>query len=283
MTTQFPSLKPLEIVQRIVALDLQSIGSQDYDVLNRLKDIADPITSQFHAISSAVKSLCLVRPTFFLNSRSEGEKLKELNYLDITSIHAQVPEGLKVTLSAYQSHLVAAVREYRDIIKDNLTPFLHFLEDMLTNKTSMSSVTQYSGVLKTLAVKREKLNIAFGTCFEDGSFETSRTFGDVYSSKTDYLAAIDQTEILNEWLSKVKTTEIQKLVTRICDVLDALVAQVNKDVATDMSKTNLKYLADCAYEVGREVEFFALLVYRIQAACASMNFNSEKLAVAMNR
>lgn len=282
MNTVFPSLKPLEIAQRTVAIDLQS-GGQDYDVLNRLKDIANPITSQFHAISGAIMAIVNVRPSFFMNSRTESNKLKELNYLDITSIRAQVPEGLKVNLSVYQGHLVTATTEYHDIIKDNLTPFLHFLEDIITNKASISSVTQYSGVLKTMAVKREKFNTSFGTCFDTGSYETTRSFGEVYSSKNDYLAAIDQTEILNDWLSKVKTKEIHKLVARICEVLDTLVEQVNKEAFTDVSKTNLKYLADCAFEVGREVEFFALMVYRVQAVSASMNFNADKLALAMNR
>lgn len=280
MTTLFPSLQSLDLAKRVVTLDLQS--SQDFDVVNRLKDIANPITSQFHAISSAVKQLASVRPTFFLSSRVEANKLKELNYLNVTTIQVQVPEGMSSVMSAYQTQLLLAAHEYHDIIKDHLTPFLHFLEDMVTNKTSVSSVTQYSGLLKTMSVKREKFNISFGKCFAAGSFETTRTFGEVYNSKADYLGAVDQTEALNTWLGKVKTIEVQKLVTRICEVLDTLVDKVNKEEFTDISKTNLRYLADCAFEVGREVEFYALLVYRIQAVSSSMNVNAERLAVAMN-
>lgn len=276
MKTLTAAANTLHRIQRITKLDLQS-ASMPLDKINLLKDIANPVTTQFHAISSAIATVLQIRPTFFLSSRNEGAKLKDLNYLTVTGLQIQVPEGMSCLMTKYTSVLLDATVTASDLVKVSLDPFQSFLEDVITNKASLSSVTSYSGVMKTLGVARVRLNNEFGKCFKDQSFETVASFGNVFTNKTDYLRAIDDVEKLNNWLGKVSIKAIEAKVKRICQLLDTLVEQVNNEVYTDVSKSNLTYLAECAYDIGREVEFFAILIYRIQTVSASMNVASEKV------
>lgn len=275
-TPSFPDLSQLSAIQRINKLDMQSSFSS-YQAFDRLREFAKPISTQFHAISGAIGQLVSIRPTFFLASKVEEAKLQKLNYLAVADFHAQVPEGFNARMVEYLAVLEECAVHSQDLLTRLVNPFVTFLEDISTNKASMASVTRYANAQKMTSNERDKLNAAMGKCFKVGSHATSAKLSSIFVSKAEYIQAVDASECLSVWLTKTDDKKLQAGVDRACVLLDRIADDVGEGKIVEASKTNLTHLADCAYELGREVEFYALLVYRIHAVSASMNNAAEKL------
>ena len=267
MTDYQEPLARLESVQKLVALDTQFLPTVSA-VTSKFQEIVSPIGVQLTAIGDAVQRMAIT-PTFQFFRKNE-EAGQQVNYTTISKLPLQVPQGFNGNLSAYMKLLAEASQHSEDIITNSMKPFEKFLADIITNKTSMADASKYQFVQSKLAVPREKLNAALGKHFRNGSHETRSQFGKVFGNLRDYYTCVEQCSQLNDWLATVKINDIKKSMQAIVEYSNDLIEMVERKHIEDVSMANLKYLAEVSYDMGRELEFFAILVYRIQVVSATM-------------
>ena len=259
----------LEMIKRVTELDMQSVPTGQ-GIVDRLAALVNPIGVGIAALTSKVKNINFT-PNFLFNSKTEEEAIKNVNFITISKVYLNVPEGLDIKLHAYLELLDEAATHTDGIIDECLIPFKHFVADIVSNKASMASASKYSMVQNKLAVPREKLNGLFGKAFKKGSYNAQKQFGQVFGNMREYLMCIDICEELNVWQGRIKTKELFKHLDEINEVCEALLDMVDKGHVEEASKANLKHLSDAAFQLGKELEFLAVLIFRIQTVGATMN------------
>lgn len=258
----------LDKYNRVVALDLQSdVGLSAIN--RRFADLLEPINTQLNAIAAVVGRMT-VTPILNLFTSDENKALSGVEYMSISKISLVVPEGLNKPMRDYLDALEKSCAVSTGFIENSVIPFERFLADISSKKTSVSNSGKYMVVQSNVDVDIAKANALLGKCFSNGSHNAYSTFGKTFGSIRDYIDCEKRCDALNQWLAKVDLGDLKKRLAHISQLTDTIIEYIDNGKLADVSPINLKYLSQTAYNIGKEVEFFAILLYRIQTVTATI-------------
>lgn len=261
------SLKELRYTRDLVALEaFQVAGVNLSELLRRtfpsLHAAFGRITTAFSPSDPAVK-LDAHENTFV---RLVATK----TYLQLSPLKAYVPEGLDETYLNYAGVLDQAVKHSVEGV-DRLSRFSTFLALLVTNRdqqlTTKTNAKTYIGLEKD----REGLNKELGQAFKNGSHTTDVTYGDVIARNSDWPGVFNATEKLTREINAVDRKALIAKVKETADLMEKITKMAQSGSLDNVTPEVLQELADGAYQIASELEFFSITYYRVLAYTTAVN------------
>lgn len=204
--------------------------------------------------------------------------IKEQNYLSISALKVNIPEGLRVPLLEH-ARVVKEMNLYsRTVMEDTIKPFKRFLADLITKpQTKYQIDPRLAKTFKERSVEREKLMATVNAQF-------SQTF----EAYVTYDRAIEQNKEWSELFESVRSFTNhrridQGLINKEVDEVISLLDQVKELIADDESgfkKLNSKLTSDLAElteHAAKDVAFLGTTYYHTQSLVVKLNANVKDL------
>lgn len=207
-------------------------------------------------------------------SNKQNEFLREINkhaYLDIAPLAAYVPEGLNVTYYKYSSELLIAAMHACRILSGATTAYSTYLSQIITNNDAKLSTTSFEKAYTELAGNREKINAALGACFQAGSTRTDRNIGQVIDRNADWEHVFRNTENMSNLMNGVDRKALNKKAQECKELLEKIIAKIGRNEFDGMSPEAIRNLADGAYQMASELEFYSVVYYKVLAYTQALN------------
>lgn len=212
-------------------------------------------------------------PAIVLNSKY-SEFVREINkhaYLDLAPLAAFVPEGLNVTYDNYLDELEKAVKHASGVLDDVMSPYSVFLSQLISNTDQKFNTASFNSTYNRLATARDNLNTGLGNCFTNGSTRVERTIGDVIARNTDWTMVLHRNEQLSKTVNKIDRKVLNKKIAECNQLLEAIIAKINRNDFDGASPQVVTNLADGAYQVASELEFYSAIYYKVMALTEAIN------------
>lgn len=212
-------------------------------------------------------------PAIVMTSR-QAEFVKEISkhpYLEISAFAAFTPEGLNVTYHKYSSELLLAVMHASRILAGGMTAYSTFLAQLVTNTEQKFSSVSFDKAYKDLAQERNKLNTAIGDCFKRGSTKTESTLGDVIDRNGDWQHVFHNGDNMTKLINSVDRKALNKKINECKELLEVIIKKIDRNEFDSMSPQVIKNLSDGAFQIASELEFYAVVYYRVLAFTNAVN------------
>lgn len=201
------------------------------------------------------------------NENKEFLKLiPQISYGEMMDLPAYVPEGIVVDYLTYIEVLQEASTKLQGLVPNLLSNYALFLGTIINFEDSAKgSWINFETILKKEEKEFERIVARFKTCSKEGRDETRVTVDKVVRRNADWDAVFKNLGHLNESFYKINKTEIKKTVDQCVTNLDIIKRNLNAGKYGDASHETVKTMADMAYSVATELEFYAIVYYRIEA------------------
>lgn len=266
-----------------LAVSLESIEQRvaiESGVFNSIANsIADVIPSLVHAAKKhfAAKDIDKWDLRFLDVNYAVLEKaLLAANYMDIREIACNCPPAVNATLGEYTSALTSCM-EYANGVFGKLTDYSIYLSRILSNKDERRSVRDYSLVAKDNDKARAALALEHDKLLKSGSNRTIARFGEIASSNKDFIEVQVKMVTLLKACQVVKVSDVQALIKNVVELLAALEqASQNKEI-NDLSPEAFRTLTTLTSVMARDVEFYAITLYRAFQAKVAYEQSAQAL------
>ena len=212
---------------------------------------------------------------------AEGRAMEKIPYNAIRHLPLRGMAGQQVDFLTIATHLEKCAVSMNTLERDVLTPFSSWVANKLSNPSTLASL---SGTLAIPGYKPHDLagfDKEFRTFFESGVVANSREipYGMAFRRNADWGPLADKMGGLEKALvENGQHKRIRELVDNIDNMLGRLIQRIEEDGETyKVSPTTLHALADAAYTVANEMQFYSMLTHRVvllsesvkkaQAAC----------------
>jgi len=202
--------------------------------------------------------------------------VEQHKYLDLAPTAAYVPEGLKVPYLHYINLLGPAV-DHALKVQATLTTYTAYLALLLTNRDQRFSTKDSAVVYKAMEAKRTQLNADLGSCFNDSSHRTDVSYADVVERNTEWPTLLHAATALGTDINSVNRKILQKDVDSAVELIDRLIEMVQRGELKDASPNIALELSDGAYQVACELEFLAIVTYRVMALTTAINRTTTRI------
>jgi hypothetical protein len=232
-------------------------------------------TGQFKAEQPAVQ--------FTVNDREFDGHLREHTYANLTPLTAYVPEGLKVTYLDYYQSLLPAIERAASIVDRVLVPYAVFLSNLVTNHTAQLDSRTHSAEWKKMAEARELLNTSIGRCFKVGSNRSELKYGDVLERNADWDHVFSSARSVSNLINSVNRKNVQSKIQECDELLGIIVAKIKRNEMDSITPQVVKSLAEGAYQVASELEFYSASWYRATAYVECVKRTSDHVSEVFKR
>jgi hypothetical protein len=207
----------------------------------------------------------------------QADFIKEVNkypYFNIGPLAAYVPEGLNVTYLEYTKELIPAANHAANILT-GMTAYSTFLSQLITNHDQRLSTTSFERTYTQLANERNKLNSALGNCFKKGGTVTQRSLATVVDRNKDWAEVFHACLLATKQIDSVDRIKLNKKVQECKSLLEIVIRKIENKELDDMSPNVIRNLADGAFQIASELEFFSVTYYKVLAFTTSVNRTVE--------
>jgi uncharacterized protein YoxC len=257
-------IKALDHTRRLVALEAYNV-----------QDLQGLIRRVFPSIESGIsgfKGMFRTEPAVGLTSNQKefSRKIEKRSFPSLMPVTAFVPEGLIVPYMQYAQALFPAV-EHAAKAPGVINEFAIYLAQLVSNKSSIHETLSNKTVYTTLATTREAVNKAVGDCFQPGLTRTDVKVEDVIGRNAEWNDVFKSIGELSKLINSVERTHLQKKVEECSDYLERIRKQIDQGHYDKVAPEVIMNLADGAYQVGAELEFYSVMYYRVEAFSKSVD------------
>ena len=259
-------LNSMRIERDIVALEASLSQNTQQLLANIFPSIVDEFNGFIGRFMPSTPAIALTSKQF-----SFLKEITKHNYMDIVSLGAFVPEGLNTTYLKYAEKLMPAAVHASGILSGIISTYSVYLSQLITNKDHKLVTQSFTKVFKELADERESISKDLGKCFKNGSTATDTTIGKVIDRNNDWSKVFHSCNELTKLINIVDRKALNKKVEECSHLLSLIIKKVKQNELENISPQNVENLADGAYAVASELEFFAVTYYKILAYTESIN------------
>jgi hypothetical protein len=257
--------KQLRIYRDCVALEAIAV----HDVSEYFKGIFPAVANSFRNFITEV------RPSDAAVALSPSYKtfLKDLpkhHYTDVMPLIAYIPEGLNTDYLEYAEALLSAA-EHASKIMDVLNPYSVYLSQLITNPEMKLATTSKEKEFKVLEQARDKLNAQLGACFKKGSTRAESSYGEVIKRNSDWDDVFGRVEAITRNIYSVDRKKVINKINECSDHLDVILKMVNGGKMESVANQTVTNLADGAYQMACELEFFTVIYFKTEVFVACVN------------
>lgn len=206
--------------------------------------------------------------------------LKEINsfkYIDIAELGTQVPEGFIGNYLDYGKVLLKIVEDMTNFNSRVLQPYSVYLSSFLTNKEAKYNTKDQTRLYNTYKQAREHYIKDLGHFFKDSDHKAFTKIGQVIKRNSDFNTVYNEVGLLVKKTEGLNLKALNENVKRCVDMLDMIIAKIEKNEIEHVSPEVTQNLAFGAYEVAREVEFFSVVYYKVLALTTSVDATTTKV------
>lgn len=260
------------------ASDVISLEAQQGDLskaTGRLPDFFTGLKTAFNEY--------LAKPLSTFFSRHDinwfSREVQKAQYVGLREVEVVTPPGLKVDFLTYAEKLIAGTKAMLTLKQDVLVPFNSWLGAKLGNPSALNALTGNLNIAGLKPHDVEKLHADILACFQDhGKLEVLSTYGNVIKRNGDWNALSKHVADLLNAFSDAHHKEIVALVNQATNLMDQLQRRIEEEPETyKLSPTTLQGLANTAYILGQQVEFYGLLRHRVDEFGHALDQNVNKL------
>lgn len=268
MNTQFKRLRDQVALEAYAVSDLSGLVSRI------IPSVADNLAS--------FKGMFVQAPMVSLSGEKDFLKsLDKRTYPSLMPLTAYVPEGMKKTYVEYAEKLFAAVNHVA-VAPSIIDEYATFLSMLVSNKDAILETATRKRAWEALYKKREEANHALQSCF-DSSTTTTRKIEDVIKRNADWKPLTDLINEMNVGIARIERSHLNKQVENCSDLIERIRKLIDQGHFEKSSPETIMDLADGAYQVASELEFYAVVFYRVQGLTQAVErtFEHVKKATAM--
>lgn len=224
-------------------------------------------------------------PAIVLTSR-QNEFIRMVSkhpYLEIAPLLAFTPEGLNATYYKYSTELLLAAMHASRILTGGMTAYSVFLSQLITNNEQKFSSVSFDKAYKDLAAERAKLNASLGDCFKKGSTKTESTLGDTLDRNADWQHVFHNIDNMTKLVNSVDRKALNKKIDECKELLEVIIKKIERNEFDGMSPQVIKNLSDGAFQIASELEFYAVVYYRVLALATSVNRTIDHATQVLNQ
>jgi hypothetical protein len=197
--------------------------------------------------------------------------MQKHSYADVMALTAYVPEGLRTSYLEYAVLLDNAVVHASQLMDNVLVPYSAYLAALVTNTEQKLSNQNIKLDYPAMAKTRDVINAALGQCFTPGSSKAEASIGQVVKRNADWPAVFTTSQNLITTINKVDRRALQRKIEECTDLLDRIAAKIKRDEFEGVSPQVVDNLADGAFQVASELEFYSVTFYKVLALTESVN------------
>lgn len=271
-------ISDLRYQRNLVALETNTLSVDIDSILKRtIPGIAESFAgfvSKFSAKDSGVH----------LTSDQQGfiKNLKQFQYMDLEPITAYVPEGMDQTYLEFANVLDHAVNYVKDT-PARLDTFCTYLAALVTNREQR--LVSKNNVRTYLELERNRAEIAkdLGHCFKNGSTKAEVRYGDVIKRNADWELVFGSVEKINAAVNSVNRSKLNEKAKFASEMLEKIMQMERRGDLNGTAAEVVSELSEGAYQLASELEFFAVVYYRVTGLTESVNSTVKNVKRIMDR
>lgn len=249
----------------LLADTLQTIKKFVPSLIHGVKDKVHYIFSKFGKIEEITK-----------DQRKAIELLKSAEYTTLADLSVFVNEGYQGKLVDYVDALDKVVDHMFSVV-NIVKEYKTFLSIILTNKEKQKSLEDSRFIYNNSQDEGDNIDHLLVKFNKKNSYKTKVTFKEVFDRNSDVEVFIKKMQALRRKVDTIDLNALKNDVDTTTSILDMFIKQVTSGDISDVSPEVLKNLSTGAYQVAKDVEWFAAGRYRIIVATSTVNTLVEKL------
>lgn len=253
--------QPVAALEHIVeTIALEASAAQG--LINRVADMVPTLVA-------ATKNLLANNPDkpdlahLTLNMSPLQNALKDAPYSDIVSLSHPVPAGFEGNLYDFIGLMEKQVH-YINELPAKLTSFNQFVSELITSAQTRRSINNSSEMYREMAQQRTGLLREYREYFKSANSRiSSKPYGDIISSNTQYLEASKAVVALINEANRTSFKDTQKLIIDCKELLDSLSQTAMGGHLTEMSGASMETLATYTETIAHEIEMYSATLFMV--------------------
>lgn len=193
-----------------------------------------------------------------------------VSYSELGELKAYVPEGLNKTYLEYLAVLQPACHALATLQSQVLEPFCLFLGQLLSDpKAGLSSFNNRLQHEK-LEKRRAHYYKQLGQCFDRNSHNAETKIKKVVDRNADWRKVLTEINECVQSLERIDRQAIKTQVQQCTDYIELLVKEFSQEAHRAVSQEVAQRLANEAYQIAKELEFYSTTYYRALALRGSI-------------
>lgn len=205
------------------------------------------------------------------------DEVEKVPYSETRELKAFVPEGMKVSYLEYLKVLTPVTLYLKDIQRDVTSPYLFLLAQMVSDTNANLSTNNQKPLYKRLEAYRKEAYDRFSNLYRMNSYEAQTKVMHVVDRNADWKEILVQLKNCKDNVEAVDREAIQRQVKQCTDYLEIIHQNLSNNKAKPASKEMAQGLADGAYAVAQELQFFSTTYYRVLAMSGSLKNTIEHI------
>ncbi len=210
-------------------------------------------------------------------------KLKKVNYLDISQIAIIVPEGFESKYLNYGVYIEETLNNLNKLKNEVLVPYKLYLTTFIANRDAKISTVDKTLEYDKLSLARKDSNDTNESFFKIGSVQSKQRLGTVVTRNADIILLNNKVEILENKLKVVNVSDVKNTSKECIVLLDTIIKMLGEKKFSNVSPETAKNLAKGAFEVAKEVEYFAVSYYRVKTYIAAVQATIDRVEEYLKR
>ena len=198
-------------------------------------------------------------------------------YLELREIKAYVPQGYQGTFLQGLQVLGEAVNRCGRLQAQVLQPYLTFLAPLLSSSEALKRPEDEAAFFKKLNDERTDFYARHKQLFAQRT-ETRVKVGQVIERNADWQEVLQTLNRVSDEMDSIKRDEIDLHVKHIEDYLKIIEARLKDGLIPDVSPEVSQGLAEGAYTIACELEFFGMVYYWVLALKTAIDDTVEEIA-----
>lgn len=271
--TSIPGKLALEQLS-LISLSNENIFSSALDLI---PNITNSVTQSLNYLSTVTNDFVKNKFKLVGFTFSTMSAIEKANYDSIKKVYIEVPEGFVGNFPSYIKDLNQSITFFERVTLTLLETFYVYVSSFVTNKDAKLSLKDNTFMFKENQKHREEIIKNISNHFTTANIGKA-VLGECFDNNSEITKSIKDTNNLIKRINAHDLSRVQNRVSRLVKALDIAIEQGKNGGYTTASKESLMNLAQGAFEVAEQVDFFAVTVYRIKALGFSMEQIENKLS-----
>lgn len=212
------------------------------------------------------------------NERDFMKLLDGRVYLNMAPLITYVPEGMQCSFMEYLNPLKAAVLHCNDNTQKILNDYSVYLAQIITNRQLKHTAMPHDSVYTNMEKKRTELTAAMAKCFKPGSHKAESTYGEVVTRNAEWVDVFQLIAQIEHVINSIRRDDLHKKAEECNRQLGVIIDQIRKHEFEGAGPEVINNLSNGAYQAGAELEFFALVYFRVSVMNNAISDTIKKVS-----
>ena len=183
----------------------------------------------------------------------------------------------------YGVYIEETLNNLNKLKNEVLVPYKLYLTTFIANRDAKISTVDKTLEYDKLSLARKDSNDTNESFFKIGSVQSKQRLGTVVTRNADIILLNNKVEILENKLKVVNVSDVKNTSKECIVLLDTIIKMLGEKKFSNVSPETAKNLAKGAFEVAKEVEYFAVSYYRVKTYIAAVQATIDRVEEYLKR